>query len=587
MLDTAPTVKSSDSRRVLGSEPAGVVFALLALVITAGIVLLQLNLRAGQYEPQYVPIFYRLFAFEDYLASFLFMAALLIAAVPEAQQVAARVAGTLGEHPVITACATTVLLAAGALWAYHAHPLSMDEAAPYMQSRIFAEGKLLGRYPPELLDWLVHQPFQNYFIHVSRQTGEIASSYWPGFALLLTPFMALGVPWLCNPVLGGLSVWVIHRLTLNLTQSRQAAGAAALFSLASAAFVVNAFSFYSMSAHLLCNAVFALLLLQPTPLRCFFAGFVGGLALTLHNPIPHMLFAAAWLAWLVTQRQRWALLASIVAGYLPWVVFVGFGWSEVLQGLAGSASAATAAVADHQSQLASAFERLAGVFKLPRSIDLWNRVIASAKVWLWAAPLLVLLAGVGFWRHRRDTHFRLLLASAVITFVAYVFVPLTQGHGWGYRYFHSVWFVLPLFAGAALIPARGVADQDKSARTSSFARWALGGAIGGLVLMLPYFVWQVHAFIGAHLAQIPHSQSGEARVVFINPSGGYYNVDLVQNDPFMRAQPVMMVTHGLAEENQFMAEHFPDLTLLARDQRGAVWGVPDAGAAVPQEPRKP
>ena len=574
MLEMATSPEKTRGQwRLFGNEPAVAGFAMLvALLITGSIVLLQRNLRAGQYDPEGVTIFYRLFIFEDYPASFLFIATLLIAAVPQAQRTAVALSRSIGEHPLLVSVVTCVVLAAGAVWVYHAHPLSMDESAPYMQSKVFAAGKLLGQYPPDLLDWLIYPPFQNYFIQVSHQTGEIASSYWPGFALLLTPFMAAGVPWLCNPVLGALSVWVIHRLTLRLTRSVEAAGASALFTLASAAFVMNAISFYSMAAHLLCNAVFALLLLRPTPGRCVAAGFIGGLALTLHNPIPHMLFAAVWLLWLATQKNRWILLGSIAAGYLPWIIVVGLGWSHLLHSLMEGSTATAQSVAGGRSQIAEALKTLGNVFKLPGPTQLEDRLIAVSKIWLWAAPLSVLLAALGFWRHRGDTHFRLLVASAAVTFVGYLFVPLNQGHGWGFRYFHSVWFVLPIFAAAALAPARKEPATDAGSEANSLGRWTLAGALGGLLIMTPYFAWQVHTFIGSDLAQIPATDHGQPRVIFINSSIGYYRQDLVQNDPFLRESPIRMVTHGRSEDARMMAQQFPDFVLLTQSPRGSVCG---------------
>jgi hypothetical protein len=444
-----------------------------------------------------------------------------------------------------------------------------------MQSRIFAHGALVGRLPADLMDWLVVPNFQNYFIHVSHETGEVASSYWPGFALLLTPFMWAGVPWLCNPVLGAASVWVIHRLTFRLTDSTHAGGAAALFALASAAFTINSISFYSMTAHLLCNAGFALLLLTPSAGRCALAGLVGGLALTLHNPVPHLMFAPPWVLWLLTQKNRWTLLGSLLAGYLPWIVFVGFGWAYFLRSFADAAAITDPARGGDQGIVAHALAQLGSFLRIPTGVQLFNRLIATAKLWLWASPLLLLAAGFGFWRHRHNTHMKLLLASAVITFVAYLFVPLDQGHGWGYRYFHSVWFVLPVFAGAALVAPRASAPEDKRVSSNPLVPWALAGTLGGLFIMTPYFSWSVHAFIGSHLAQLPQADHGTPRVVILDPEHGYYNVDLVQNDPFLAAPVLRMITHG-PEDQVMKAARFPELVVLSHDDRGTVWGTPPA-----------
>ena len=76
-----------------------------------------------------------------------------------------------------------------------------------------------------------------------------------------------------------------------------------LLTLASPVFFADGISYYAMSAHLLANAVFALLLMEPTPRRAFLAGIVGSVALTLHNPVPHMLFAAPWIIWLLAKRR--------------------------------------------------------------------------------------------------------------------------------------------------------------------------------------------------------------------------------------------------------------------------------------------
>lgn len=570
---------TTTTTRLLWNDRSVIGVCAVAFLATIVIIAWQMALRTGLLDPSDVPIFYGLFLFQDYAAAFVFSLVLLLALVPGLQRAATAVAQWFGTHPVRVAIVIAVLLAAGAYWVYHAHPLAMDEAAPYMQAKVFASGSLVGQLPPDLLDWLVYPPFQDYFIHVSHETGQIASAYWPGFALLLTPFMALGVPWLCNPVLGGLSIWMIHRLTLELTESAAAAGASVLFALGSAAFVVNAISFYSMTAHLLCNGLFVLLLLRPSMPRAVAAGLVGGLALNLHNPVPHMLFAAPWLIWLVWRPETRRLIPAVVAGYLPWVAIVGFGWHELLQGLGeGSASPATASGGN---PLSAAISSLVGVFTLPGGTQLTDRLIALCKLWLWAAPLLVLLACIGCWKHWRNVYLRLLAVSAVVTFIGYLFVPLSQGHGWGFRYFHSAWFVLPILAATVVTgPTVGT-----SARTDPeflpLGRCASAAALGGLLMLTPIFLWQVHSFIGEHLAQVPTTDHGRPRVVIISPFMGYYAQDLVQNDPFLREPVIRMITHGRSDDQAMMARSFPDLVLLSQGYRGSVWGYADAAGATP------
>ena len=95
--------------------------------------------------------------------------------------------------------------------------------------------------------------------------------------------------------------------------------------------------------------------------------------------------------------------------------------------------------------------------------------------------------------------------------------------------------------------------------------------------MTPFFAWQVHDFIGKHLAQLPQSGPGVPRVVIVDPTGGYYSQDLVQNDPFFRNRVVLLTSHGLRKDEQLLARHFPGLVLLSSGARGSVWGYPAAG----------
>ncbi|MCC7198206.1 MAG: hypothetical protein IT483_01700 [Gammaproteobacteria bacterium] len=570
-------MSATPQRRLLGIDARVLLTFITALVCTWCIFLLQNAMRADQFEPESLRIFPRLFLFEDYPATLLYLAALTLALVPAVQRAAVALIGILGSRPLLTCSAALPVLAAGSLVVYHQHPLSMDEYAPYFQSRIFAAGSLYGQFRTDILDWLVYPPFQGHFIHVSRTTGQVASAYWPGFALLLTPFTAMGVPWLGNPLLGACGIWVVQRLVLELTRSHEAAGAAALFMVGSGAYMVYSISFYSMTAHLVCNAAFALLLLKPSFGRCLAAGFIGGLALCLHNPVPHLFFAAPWLIWLAWRRE-WRHLTALAAAYLPWVILIGFGWYQLLHGLADGRAVAGSTGSD--DLLLDAFRIFAGIFSIPTPVQLTDRMIELAKLWLWAAPALALFAAAGYRMHRADRRWNLLFASAVTTLIGYFFIPLDQGHGWGYRYFHSAWFVLPvLAAGVLTAPA---SSTEGWRLPMPLVRYGAGLGLCGALLMTPLFAYQVHGFIAAHLRQMPITEHGTPRVLIISTAMGYYAQDLGQNDPFLRGSIITMVSRGAKHDEAMMARAFPELVMLSRGHRGSVWGSP--GPATPDVP---
>lgn len=564
----------SPYRQILRSEP-GVVGAVVAgLLVTLGIFALQYGMRASNFDPASMRIFPRLFLVEDYPATLLLVAALAVGLLPAVQRAALSLVDGLGARPVLACAVALPMLALGTLMVYKQHPLSMDEYAPYLQSQAFAAGELTGRFRMDILDWLVWPEFQGLFIHVERNSGDVASAYWPGFALLLTPFTAVGVPWLCNPVIGTAGLWVVHRLALVLTQSRSVAGAAMLLTLGSAAFTTYSISFYSMTAHLVCNATFVLLLLNPTIGRCLAAGVVGGLALNLHNPVPHLFFAAPWLAWMAWRRE-WRSLVALGVGYLPWVA-VGFGWHQLLHGLADGRPVAGSVGGGHP--VLEAFTIFTGIFHWPTQAQMLDRLIEFAKLWLWAAPGLLFLAAAGYRMHRGDVRWKLLLASALTTLIGHFFVPLNQGHGWGFRYFHSAWFVLPLLGAAVLAAPPGGGWRLHG----QLAAYGIGLGLVGLVMMTPLFAYQVHQFIGAHLAQMPTSDRGAPRVAIISTATGYYAQDLGQNDAFLRNPVIVLVSRGRKADAAMMAAAFPNLVLLSQSNRGSVWGTPTAGVATPR-----
>ncbi len=202
----------------------------------------------------------------------------------------------------------------------------MDEYAAVFQAKIFASGHLFAELPPSAVKWLVFPGFNGSFLFVSQETGRAVEGYWPGYALLLAPFEFFNVPWLCNALLAGLAIYLIYRITMDITGDRRAAGWAMLFSIASGTFWANAISLYSMQAHLTANLLFAWLLLQPTRGRCLAAGVVGSFALILHNPFPHAMFALPWIIALVLSADTRRYLFALILGYLPVTLGVGLSW---------------------------------------------------------------------------------------------------------------------------------------------------------------------------------------------------------------------------------------------------------------------
>jgi hypothetical protein len=523
------------------------------------------------------PVFFVLFVYQDDWATALELL-ILVAAMLLASKVPARaLLRAAGEHPGTIAATAAVILCAGTLFVYHDHPLSMDEYAAYFQSQVFATGHMTGQFPVALKDWLIPSFFQDFFLQISHASGHVASTYWPGHALIMTPFALLGVPWACNPVLSALTLLVIHRLAMRMFEDVEAAGLALVLTIASPVIFGLGISYYAMPAHLLANSLYALLLIQSTPLRSFVAGVVGSVALCLHNPVPHMLFAAPWLIWTATRPNGLRLLGPLLAGYLPLSIFLGIGWFEFSSHLRSEGRENPLVMAD-----ANRLQAMLSLFSLPTPTVLLGRLIEIAKLWVWAAPGLLILAGYGAARWHRNTLSRLFAASALMTLIGYLFFPLDQGHGWGYRYFHPAWMALPLLATAAIFRPVQTADATTDRPAGLFEnadtrQFVATCALLTLVFGVGWRAWQMQDFMRFDVTQIPGYSGTERRVLLIDPKFSFYGQDLVQNDPWLRGSAIRMFTHGAAADAAMMQVQFPDMHLVYADKYGTVWsatGVP-------------
>jgi len=179
----------------------------------------------------------------------------------------------------------------------------------------------------------------------------------------------------------------------------------------------------------------------------------------------------------------------------------------------------------------------------PNELIVYARLGGLIKLWLWGAPLLLLLA---WWGGRREPHvgIRLMGASALLTFFAYFMIRFDQGHGWGYRYFHSAWGVLPILAAVGAV--KFVAAPGEEVR---WGRTLAALAVVSLVAANGLRLFQMNSFMLDHLAQSPPRASAGFELVMHNDRG-YYGHDLIQNDPWLRGNSIVVLANS--KEDQLM-----------------------------------
>jgi hypothetical protein len=513
---------------------------------------------------------------------FEFDAALLLGAIlaalyfsPKVEQVEG-IAAWMTRKPWLTAIGVTALLSVCTLVVYKNHPLCMDEYADWFQSRVFAAGSLAGQWPPELVDWLLPKGFQGAFLKVSTSTGAVMSGYFPGYALVQVPFVFLGIPWLCNPALVGATLLVLAYIARTIFGDLPSAGWVLLFAIASPVFLINGISYYSSSGQLLLNLGFCALLLKPSPRRLLLAGVVGGLSAFYHHPIRHVFFALPWVVWIGwTYRPRLKGLFLLAAGYLPSLLMLGGAWlyfrTQITTNTAIAAAAGTAiqSAAGISTAIVGLLQNAWELLSWPSAYGTYARLAGLVKTWLWTVPMIPLLAVFAVARCR-DARVQLMFWSAVSVFLGYLFLmPDDQGHGWGDRYFHAAWGVLPILAYA------WIAEIHKE--TPDQAKMLLKrigvGAIAYFLMAFPLRLWQVHKHMQEHLAQLPQSSKGvPGKIVLLN-GYGYYAVDLVQNDPWMRGTRHVLYSQGTEKDAVMMRKYFPTCRLIDYPPYGSACAI--------------
>jgi hypothetical protein len=551
---------------------------------------------------KYVTPFHQVMATIDWAGAALGFLFLVVAVLLPPQRWVDDLIAWLDRRVRLVAVAVVVGLAAMSVTAHHAYPFTMDEYAPYFQSQVFARGRLTGQWPPQIAPLLVAPVNVGWFIALSKVTGQTCSEYWPGHAVLMTPFMFLGIPWACNPVLSGCGILLLAAAARR-AYGEQAAGWAVLFALGSPVFAAYGISFYAMTSHFTLNLLYAWLLLSPTLPRVAGAGLVGGFALTLHNPFPHLVFALPWLGWLGLRSDRWTRLPLIGLCYAAVFLPIEVSWQGLRDQLHSVPSVAAvtqpevvgtklpqADVEGRPSSRPTIFQKLnshLAVFSLPSAWGgIAGRIVAFIRLVAWDAPGLVVLACWGAFRSRRSTATRLFALSGLATFVGYVIVPASGGHGWGYRYFFSAWSCLPFLAAglAADHPSRDSAEgADGSIRAAvptDLLRAVGLAAVLSLACCLPVRLWQIHGFIADHLAQMPPKPTGldllQGDIVsFLDPLQGYFRNDLIRNHPFFETGPYVFVSQGSEQDKVVIQKLAEGIGLQARmtlaDYRGSTW----------------
>jgi hypothetical protein len=269
-------------------------------------------------------------------------------------------------------------------------------------------------------------------------------------------------------------------------------------------------TYYAWQAHLAFNLVWVWLFLSPRYWVFLWAPVLGVLALGLHRPHVHALFALPFLMRLVFERQ-WVRAGTAAGIYLLGIAF-WLAWMREIQ--------------------PNSVEAARGM-GLPTLVPVVSRLMNLGQFvgWQNLAALIFASAAILRWR-TLPAPARDLAWGILATFCFYLLFSGTGGHGWGARYMHSV---LGNFALLGTLGLLLLADTLKGQ-----VRLVLIAGTAFAVVLLPFRFVRTEAIVYPFAKASRAVEALDADVVIVDAVSGWYMQDLVRNDPFLRRRPIIM-----------------------------------------------
>lgn len=411
------------------------------------------------------------------------------------------------------------------------YDLSRDEQMATFDAAVFAQGQLVA---PLSGVWRDHAETLNMmFMHPTDEAAAWISAYLPLNAALRALFGWLGDAALTGPamlLLGAVALWGCARRIWP--DNREAAIVALLLYLGSGQVIFNGMTAYAMPAHLALNLCWLWFFLRRTTAGDVAALAIGFVAVGLHQPIMHPMFAAPILFLLVLERD-WRRAALYFAGYAGIGAFWAWWPSAMWVLVEGNALAQKAEGVDYISRLVATVAQGDGM-------RVANMVPNLLRFFAWQHLLLLPLLPMGMAFARRDRLAAALLGGILLTVTMMFIILPYQGHGFGYRYLHGLignFILLGVYGWVSL------GDQ-----TGAWRPLLMRSTVAGLVILLPLQAWMAHSFYAPPANISKRLSAIDADYVVVGASDAPFAADLVINPPLLDERPIRLLREALSPE---------------------------------------
>ena len=109
---------------------------------------------------------------------------------------------------------------------------------------------------------------------------------------------------------------------------------------------------------------------------------------------------------------------------------------------------------------------------------------------------------------------------------------------------------------------------ESDLRLASFAG---ASCILSILVIVPLQMRQIEHLVARHLAQLPAPKRPGRNVFFVRPGGGFYLADMIQADPFLRTQDLLLVSHGIDADADLVRRSWPNAIASGNGAWGDQW----------------
>jgi len=395
----------------------------------------------------------------------------------------------------------------------------MDEYLVNFQADILLKKKIFAPIPTAWRDFAL--PLSSSYIHISPDKHFWVPQYLPGYAALKSIWIYFSVPSLLNPMLGGISIFLIAHIAKKIwPDDKYTPVLAVVLLFSSSQFLITSMSFYPWPAHLCLNLLWLSLYLSPHALAFSILPWVGVFAINLHQPHVHLLFALPFLITILrTKPIRSVLYIAAVYGLgcalaLYWLKFI---------------LAPLMVQAESPLTFPGIPQVIVRLMNLVYLIS-WNNLAMS-----------IFLIGLVLNYRPLNPICKDLAWGFLLTFSFYLFFSGTGGHGWGSRYSYSI------LGNLVLLSIAGFKKMYEAEESSRAVNILLLSTLLAFFVQIPLRAYQVESFIRPYAATMAYLESEKTPVVIVDAISVYYGQDLVRNDPFLLKTPKIMLKSRLTE----------------------------------------